>query len=153
MAVAEGLGRLRRIGDDEASIRVRQIECEKVNLAFDAPDDADRLAKVHLGMARRMHQRHEHLLRSLPPTGHVVLHDRDAARETVLVVQPLKNPLRSVLLLLRSACVVGQNLVDDRDERAQLRPRRRLHAPVARSTVRGSIPNRRAAARLLSPSI
>jgi len=50
----------------------------------------------------------------------------------VLVAQPLKNPLRRVLLLLRSACVVGQNLVDDRDERAQLRPRRRLQAPVAR---------------------
>ena len=125
-------GRLRRIGDDEASVRVRQIECEKVNLAFDALDDADGLAKVHLGMARRMHQRHEHLLRSLPPTGHVVLHDRDAAREAVLVAKPFENPLRRMLLLLRPAFVVRQDIVDGRNVRAQLRLRRRPRPPITR---------------------
>ena len=57
-----------------------------------------------------MHQRDKHLLRSLPPIGNVVLHDRDAAREVVLVAQSLKNPLRRVLLLLRSTCVVGRIL-------------------------------------------
>ena len=93
---------------------------------------ADRLAEVDLRVPRRMHQRHEHLLGPLPPAGHVVLHDRDAAREAVLVPQPLEDPLGRVLLLLRPAFVLGQDPVDDGDERIQLRPHRRLRAPVAR---------------------
>jgi hypothetical protein len=52
----------------------------------------------------------------LPPTGNVVLHDRDATREAVLVAKPLENPLRRVLLLLRPTFVVGQDIVDDCDE-------------------------------------
>ena len=102
VAVAEGFRRLRRIGHHEAGVRVRQVEREEVDLALHAADDADRLAEVGLRMPRRMHQRHEHLLRPLPPAGHVVLHDRDAAREAVLVPQPLEDPLRRVLLLLRA---------------------------------------------------
>ena len=110
MGVAEGLGRLRRIGHHKTSVRVRQIECKEVKLPLNAANDAERLAKVHLGMARQMRQRYEHLLRSLPPTGNVVLHNRDAAREAVLVAKPFKNPLRRVLLLLRPAFVVRQDM-------------------------------------------
>ena len=50
VAIAERLGRLRRIGNDKAGVRVRQIECEKVNLALNAANDADRFAEIHLGM-------------------------------------------------------------------------------------------------------
>ena len=131
MAVAEGFRPLGRIGHHKAGVGVRQVERKEVDLALDATDDADRLAEVGLGMPRRVHQRHEHLLRPLPPASHVVLHDRDAAREAVLVPQPLEDPLRRVLLLLRPAFVLGQNAVDDGDERIQLRPHRRLRAPVA----------------------
>src|SRR4249919_1956666 len=43
-----------------------------------------------------------------------------------------RSPLRRVLLLLRPTFVVGQDIVDDRDEPAQLRLRWRLRSPVAR---------------------
>jgi len=77
-----------------------------------------------------MNQRDEHLLGSLPPARNVILHDRDAAREAVLIPQPLKYPLRRVLLLLRSAFVFGQDAIDDRNERIKLRPGRRLRPPI-----------------------
>ena len=113
VAVAERFRRLGRIGHDEDRVGVRQVHREEVDLLLDAADHADRLAEVGLGMARRMHQRHEHLLRPLPPARHVVLHDRDAAREAVLVAQPLENPLRGVTLLLRPILVGRQDRIDD----------------------------------------
>src|SRR3954447_14984866 len=91
--------RLRRIAHHKAGVRVRQVKSEEVDLALRATDDADRFPEVGLCMPRRMHQRYEHLLRSLPPAGHVILHDRDPAREAVLISQPLENPLRRMLLL------------------------------------------------------
>src|SRR6476620_12739542 len=102
MAIAERFRRLRRIAHNKAGVRVRQVESEEVNLALCATDDADRLPEIGLRMPRRMYERHEHLLRSLPPPGHIILHDRDATREAVLISQPLENPLRRMLLLLRS---------------------------------------------------
>lgn len=60
-----------------------------------------------------LRERDEHLLRSLPPARHVVLYDRDATREAVLVSQALENALRSMLLLLGLRLVVGQDLGDD----------------------------------------
>jgi hypothetical protein len=62
-------------------------------------DDADSFTKVDLSMPRRMHQRHQHLLRPLMPAGYVILDDRDAAREPVLVAKPLEDPLRRMPLL------------------------------------------------------
>jgi hypothetical protein len=77
-------------------------------------------------------QRHEHLLRPLPPASHVVLHNGDAAGKAVLVPEPLEDPLGRVPLLLRPALVLGQDAIDDGDDRIQLRPHRRLRAPVTR---------------------
>ena len=57
MAVAERLGRLGRIRLDEERIRVRERHREVVQLALDPADLPDRLAKVHLGVARRMRRR------------------------------------------------------------------------------------------------
>jgi hypothetical protein len=109
---------------------VRQIECEVVDLLLDAANDGQCFAEVGLCMTRRMHQRHEHLSRALLATGHVVLHDGDATGKPMLVAQPLENPLRGVLLLLRAGFVVGEDLVDDRNERVELWPHRRLGADV-----------------------
>ena len=111
---------------------MRQIERKEVDLALHSADDADCLTEVDLGVPRRMRQRYEHLLRPLPPAGNVVLHDGEAAREAVLVPQPLEDALGRMLLLLRPAFVPGQDAVDDGDECAQLRLHRRLRAPVAR---------------------
>ena len=112
VAIAEGFCRLSRIADHEAGVRMRQVKSEKVDLALDATDDADGFTKVGLSMPRRMHQRYEHLLRPLPPTRHVILHNRDAACEAVLVPKPLKDPLRRMPLLLRSRLVVPKNAVN-----------------------------------------
>jgi hypothetical protein len=89
--VAEGFAPLLRIGHHEAGIRVWQVEREEVDFAFHATDDADRLAEIDLGVVGRVHQRHEHFLRPLPTASHVVLHDGDAAREAVLVPEPLED--------------------------------------------------------------
>src|SRR5271163_4217837 len=93
VAVAEGFRRLCRIADHEAGIRMRQVKSEEVDLALGATDDADGFTEVCLSMPWRMHQRHEHLLRPLPPAGNVVLHNRYAAREPILIAQPLEDPL------------------------------------------------------------
>ena len=57
----EGLGGLGRIGLHEATVAVGQIQDESVGFPLHAADDHQRLAKVALGMARRMGQRDEHL--------------------------------------------------------------------------------------------
>jgi len=50
----------------------------------------------------------------------------------VLVAKPLEDALGRVLLLLRPLFVIGQDLVDDRNEWIELRLRRRLRPPIAR---------------------
>jgi hypothetical protein len=94
---------------------------------------------------------------ALPPAGHVVFHDRDAASEPMLVPQPLEDPLGRMVLLHRPGFVIGQNAVDDRDERIELRPHRRPAAPVARrhreprSRIDPEAPRRRPLAQSLNP--
>ena len=107
MAVTERFRRLGRIASHEDRVRVRQIHRQKMDLAFHAADHAECLAEVDLGMPRRMHQRHEHLLAPLAPTRYVILHDRDLAREPVLVAQPFENALGRMPLLLRPLLVGG----------------------------------------------
>lgn len=76
-------------------------------------------SQVGLRMPRRMRQRQEHLSRPLSPTGNVVLHDGEAAREAVFVPQLVKDALgRALLLLLRPTFVLGQETIDDGDESA-----------------------------------
>ncbi len=48
------------IGLDEERIRVRQRHRKVVQLALNAADHPERLAKINLGIARRVRQRHEH---------------------------------------------------------------------------------------------
>ena len=63
VAVQERLGGLGRIGRDEASVAVGQVQDEVVGFALHPADDHQGLAEVALGVARRMGQRREHLLR------------------------------------------------------------------------------------------
>ena len=84
MPVAERLRRLGRKGLHERVVAVRQIHDQVVRLAFDAVDDHQRFAEVGLGVARRMRERHEHLLPAQLLLAHVGFHDRVAAREGVL---------------------------------------------------------------------
>lgn len=84
------------------------------------PDERERLAKVDMGVARRMLERHEHLARSKPGAAHIVLHRHVAAVETVFVAQPLENPLRRMTVLHRHVQIVRQDPIDDRRERIEL---------------------------------
>jgi len=83
-------------------------------------------------MSWRMHERHKHLLCPLAQAGNVVLHDRDLAREAVLVAQTLENALAGMVLLLRAILVGHQNRVNNAGELIKLRPNRRLCAHVSR---------------------
>ena len=79
--------RLRRLGRKrlhERVVAVRQIHDQVVRLAFDAVDDHQGFAEVGLGVARRMRERHEHLLPAQLLPAHVVFDNRVAAREGVL---------------------------------------------------------------------
>ena len=93
-----------------------------------------RFAEVDLGMARRVMQRNEGLAHRLPLRADVVLDDRVAAREPVLVPQPLEDPMRRVPPLawhVRGGIRL-QDRVNDAGEALQLRPPHRLGPPIPR---------------------
>ena len=99
MAVQEGLGGLGRIGLHEAAVAVGQVDDEAVGFPLAAADDHQGLAKVALGVARRMGQGHEHLPGLTTILSDVVLDRGISAVETVLVPQPLEDALGRVALL------------------------------------------------------
>ena len=98
----------------------------------DAGNDRIRLAKVRLGMTRRVRQRHQHLPQTKVPFANVILHDRLLAREAMFVTKTLEDPLRRVVLLAVNRAILFQNAVDDIRERRQLRALRRLASPISR---------------------
>ena len=99
MAIQEGLGGLRRVGLHEAAVAVGQVDDEAVGLLLHAVDDHQGLAEVAMGVARRMEQRHEHLLGQAAMLPHVVLDYGVLTVETVLVPEPLEDALGRVALL------------------------------------------------------
>ena len=133
---AEGKGRIvpvqpsrrrrRRAGRNKAGIAVRKRHDEKMRAMHDAGNDRIRLAKVRLGMTRRVRQRHEHLPQTKVPFANVILHDRLLARAAMFVTKTLEDPLRRVPLLAVNRAILFQNAVDDIRERRQLRALRRL---------------------------
>jgi hypothetical protein len=139
---------------------VRQVHREEVDLPLRAADHRQRFAEVDLRMSRFVPQRHEHLARPLAPLVHVVLYNCDPAGIAVLVPQPLEDPLRGMLLLGRlflSSARIRSMIPTNGSSfgRAGGRPRRYPGGTENASifaTVRGSIPNRRAASRRLSLS-
>ena len=132
MPVQPGLRRRRRVGRDEARIAVGKLHGEEMRPPLDAGDDRIRLAKVRLGIARRMRQRHEHLPETTAPFPNVILDDGQSTREPMLDAKTLEYPLRCVVLLAVNRSVLLQNTVDDIRERIQLRALRWLAAAVAR---------------------
>ncbi len=65
----------------------------------DSGNDCIRLAKILVGIARRMRQRHEHSPEMTAPFPNVILDDRLPIREAMLVAKTLEYPLRRVVLL------------------------------------------------------
>ena len=139
---------------------MRKRHDEKMRAMHDAGNDRIRLAKVHLGMTRRVRQRHEHLPQTKVPFANVILHDRLLAREAMFVTKTLEDPLRRVPLLAVNRAIPFQNAVDDIRERRQLRALRRWRRRYPGgsecnsilATVLRSIPNWREASRRLKPS-
>ncbi len=122
---------------------MRERHREVVQLALDPADLAEGLAEIDLGVAWRMRQGDEHLLGPAFLLPDVVGNDRDAAGEAVLGAQALEDPLRRMPLLLRQRPVRLEDLVDDRDERIQLRACWRLRSPVSwRHRVFQNLPHR-----------
>ena len=90
-----------------------------------------------------MRQRHEHLARAQLFAAHVVLHDRVAARELMLVSEPIEDPLRRMPLLGRTSLILVQNRIDHTDPRIKLWTPDRLLPPIARRRrKRHHLPNR-----------
>ena len=121
MTVAEGLGRLGRIGLHEDRIAMGQRDDEKVHLPGHAADHSPDLAKVRLGVTRRVRQGHESFLQPQAAGMDIVPHRRIAAVKAALVAQTIVNPLDRVTLLLRCAQVIGQDLLDEADMPIKLR--------------------------------
>ena len=101
MAVEKGLDPLGWVRFDEAGIRVRQIETEKMDLLPDTADHRYRLAKISLGVAGRMSERDEDFLAAGVLLAQIVLHDRIAAGKAVLGSQALIDSLGRMPLLGR----------------------------------------------------
>lgn len=85
MPVEKSFGGLPRIRLHEAGVGVRQIHAEEMDLAAHASDGGDRLAKIDLGMAGRVGERHESLLPPCSADPYVVLHHGIATGIAVLV--------------------------------------------------------------------
>ena len=132
MPVAKSLGRLARIGLHETAIRLRQIHHQEMDLAFNAANYAERFAKIHLSMAWRMRQGHEHLALTLFGRKNIILHDRDASSKLMFITQPLEHPFRCMFLLATNLFISIKDLIDNPDEPIKLRASRRLTPPVAR---------------------
>ena len=132
VAVQKGLGGLRGIGLDEAPVAVGQVDDEAVGLALHAADDHQGLAKVALGMARRVGQRHEHLTGPAAVLPDVVLDDGVSTVEPVFVPDPLVDAPGRVALLLGNPVILFEDAVDDTHERLKFGPTRWDLSPIAR---------------------
>ncbi len=136
---------------------MRKIHRKIVRRALDAADHDQSFAEVRLRLPGWMRQRHEHLAAAQLRRPQVVLHDRVAAGELMLFLQPLPDTLRRVPLLGRPLLVVLQNGVEHADPGVELRPLRSAacslrypggteNATIFRTDLR-EIPNSRAAVR------
>ena len=143
MAFDEGFCGLGGKRHDKAIVRMRQVHRQVVRLLLNAGDHHHRFAEVRLRLARRMRQRHEHLLTAQRRRSHVVLHDGVAAGELMLFLQPVEDPPGRVPLLGWPLLVVVQNRVDHAQPRPQLGPLDRLLPLVAgRHRVLQHLPHR-----------
>lgn len=89
MAIHPGLGHCCGMSPDITGIAVREVQHEEVRLLFNTTDPDQSIAEVGLSVARRMRQRHEHLLTASVPLSHVILDDRVAAGEAAFLATPV----------------------------------------------------------------
>src|SRR3977135_4063503 len=92
--VKKSFRRLRRIGLDEAGVRMRQGGAEHMQLHPITADDANAFAEVDLRMATRMGQRHEDLARPAAGDPNIILHYGITAGKTVFATHTFENTLR-----------------------------------------------------------
>ena len=124
-------------------IAVREVQHEDVRLLLNTTDPDQGLAEVGLSVARRMRQRHEHLLTASAPLSQVILDDLVAAGEAAFLAKPVKHPLRRMPLLARHGPVRLQPPLDNRKERIELWAPDLGSAPIARrNRKRHHLPNR-----------
>ena len=110
---------------------------------FHTANHDHRLAKIRLGVAGGMRQRHKHLSTATPMLADVIFARRVAALEVLFVPQPFKNALGRVTLFARMLEIVLQSLINEADEAIKFRPL---------DLSRSSIPGRdRKAHHLLNP--
>ena len=90
-----------------------QIQDEEVDLLLHTPYDGPRLTEVALGVARRMHQRHEHLACPAAVLSDVVLDYGVPTVEAVLFPQTLVYALGGVARASEEVQVIFKYAVDD----------------------------------------
>src|SRR5690606_6653642 len=137
------LGHCCGISPDVTGIAVRKVQHEEVRLLLNTADPDQGFTEVGLSVARRMRQRHEHLLATSFPLPDVVFDDRIAAGEAAFIAKPVKHPLRRMPLLARHGPVRLQPPLDNRNERIELWAPDLGCAPIARrNRKRHHLPNR-----------
>ena len=114
MAVQEGLGGLRRVGLDEASVAVGQVPDKVVGLLLYSAElrPEPRRSRTGRGPARGRAARTFPCVRP-PMLPHVVLDRGVSPTEPVLVPEPLKDALGRVALLSGDPVIIIQDAVDD----------------------------------------
>ena len=95
-----------------------------MQLAFNAVDKTQRLAKIDLSMAGRMEKWNEHFLCPALLLTNIVRNDGELSGVAVLVTYSFEYPLCRMALLLDNPLIVFQYLIDDRGETVQLRAHR-----------------------------
>ena len=107
----EALGALAWHAHHEERVAVGQGHQEDRHLLQGAAQLGQGVEVVHLGLARPVDQRHEHLAAGAPDLRDRLLHDR-AAAAVALLPQSLEDPLGGVPLLLRDLLVLLQDHPD-----------------------------------------
>ena len=131
MPLEERLGALAGEGAGEDRVGVRQGHHEQGHGGGPSVEHHLGLAEVDLGLTGAVGQGDEDLGGAEPPGGDGLLHDGQAAGVAVLVAEPLEDAAGGVPLLPRGFLVVLEDLVDDGEERLELRFRAGGSAAIA----------------------
>ena len=138
VAIEKRVGRFRRVGFDEDSIRVRQVEAKVVNPGLDATQVNIGFAEIHLRPSGHVEQGNEDFLLPNAFLRNILADDGVTTAEFMFVPQTLINSPRSMSLLLENVMVSQEDLFNDSNKRTQLRRYRR---PLSLVPRRQRMPN------------